>query len=294
MLQPPRRATGVAGRLRPGAPPTDADRRTLLASTLDDAVAGLFPGRRGRALRLCLLPFARRFAREVEEADAVASRRGLAAAGRLLLDAYAGPLAIDGDAAVPSRGPLLIVSNHPGTVDAPALMAALARRPDLRIIALDRPFLRAIPGLARHLLYVGDADRQGLLRRGADHLRAGGAILTFPAGTIEPDPALRPEAALASLASWSRSPAVLTRLVPATVIVPVAVSGVLSTRALRSPVVQRLSAADRELGAATWQLIRRDRSIRPRLRFGDPLPRHPDAAALDSAMRALLTAQPGD
>lgn len=280
-----------------------AQHRALLTATLDDAIAGLLPtdpdlsdaaaarDRRRRSLaRVALTPFARRFSHEVEAADALAGRLGLAAAGRLILDAYAGELRVHNAAAVPARGPLLVVANHPGTVDAPALMVALARRPDLRIIALDRPFLRALHGVGRHLLYVGPAsgDRGSLLRMAADHLRGGGSLLSFPAGHIEPDPALHPEAAAASLSAWSRSTELLARLVPGTAVVPAAVSGVLSMKALGSRRVRRLRPEDRELGAAIWQLVRHDRSITPQVRFGGPLPMPTKASVIAGAMAELL------
>ena len=45
---------------------------------------------------------------------------------------------------------------------------------------------------------------------------------------------------------------------------------------------------DRELAAATLQILLRDRTIRPRLVVGEPLRGRPDAAALASAMTALI------
>jgi len=245
------------------------------------------------ALRLALTPFALRFRREVEDADAATGRLGLAAASELLLAAHSGPVEVRGLDGVPASGPLLVAANHPGGVDTPALMAALRTRPDLRVLALDRPFLRAVPHIAAHLLYVGDSaeGRGGLVRAAASHLRDGGALLTFPAGGIEPDPALRSADAVAAVARWSRSPELLARLAPGTTVLPAAVSGVLSERWLAHPLSRaRASVEDRELAAATLQLVRRDRSIRPRVAFGEPLRGRPDAvtAGLAEAMGALL------
>lgn len=291
--------------------------RVLLTSTLDDAVDGLLPrrtpppaprapasppaaaGRPGclrwaerRALRLALTPFARRFRHEMEAADAAIGRRGLASAGRLLLDAYSGPVTYSGLEHVPVRGPLIVAANHPGTVDTPALMVALATRPDLKILALDRPFLHAVPALAGRLLYVAEDGRGALVRLAAAHLRAGGALLTFPGGTIEPDPALRRPDAVASLATWSRSTELLARLAAGTAIVPAAVSGVLSRHALAAWPVRHRPAADRELAAAVWQVVRRDTTIRPAVTLGEPLRGRPDetTAHLEAAMKDLLSA----
>jgi 1-acyl-sn-glycerol-3-phosphate acyltransferase len=267
----------------------------LLSTTLDDAVTGLgahSPATKA-ALRLALLPFALRFRREVEAADAATGRLGLAAASELLLRAYSGPVTYVGLDGIPADGPLIVAANHPGGVDTPALMAALSARPDLRVLALDRPFLRAIPHIAAHLLYVGESAevRGDLVRRAASHLRAGGALLSFPAGESEPDPAVRNPDAVAAVARWSRSTELLARLAPGVTVLPVAVSGVLSERALAHPLSRaRASVEDRELAAATLQIVRRDRDIRPKVIFGEPLRGRPDAvgAALADAMAALL------
>lgn len=223
--------------------------------------------------------------------DAAVGRGGLTAGADLILSRYAGAVTIRGTGRVPDSGPLVVVANHAGTVDAPSLWRLLAVRDDLRIVALDRPFLHAIPHIASRLLYVdGDAHgRSGLVRRVADHLRAGGAVLTFPAGGIEPDPALRPDDALSSLATWGASVELLVRLVPGTAVLPVAVSGVISQRMLANPLARRRATpADRELAAATLQVLVRDRSIRPVVSAGEAMRGAPGTAEIRSAMAGLL------
>lgn len=196
---------------------------------------------------------------------------------------------------MPADGPLLAVANHPGTVDTLVVWRALAVRPDLLVIALDRPFLRAVPNIAGHLLYVADDghQRSRLVREAMRHLHDGGALLVFPAGETEPDPAVRPEAALAALADWSRSPELFARLVPGLPVLPMAVSGVLADWALRHPVARlRRSTEGRELAAATLQVVRGDRSVRPRVVVGEPLRGRPDGLTeeLRAAMAALFRA----
>lgn len=210
-----------------------------------------------------------------------------------MLARYSGPIDFDGLPRVPATGPLVAVANHPGTVDTPAVWQALAVRHDLRVIALDRPFLRAIPNMARHLLYVADDghQRSRLVREALSHLRGGGALLVFPAGETEPDPAVRPAAARASLTGWSRSPELFARLVPGVPVLPIAVSGVLAGWALRHPVARvRRTVEARELAAATLQVVTADRSIRPRVRVGEPLLGRPDQLTDDlrAAMIALM------
>lgn len=200
-------------------------------------------------------------------------------------------MTIRGAERVPPNGPLVVVANHPGTVDAMALWRLLAARDDLRIIALDRPLLQALPHLASRLLYVkGDAhERTGLVRRVADHLRSGGAVLTYPAGKIEPDPMLRLGDALTSLSTWGNGVELLARLVPGAAVLPVAVSGVISQRMLRNPLARwPATSSDRELAAATLQVLVHDRSINPVLSAGEPLRGAPGPAELRAAMVGLL------
>nr|NLI50923.1 glycerol acyltransferase [Propionibacterium sp.] len=265
-----------------------------MRSTLDDALRGLAPGLPPlprAAARTALLGFGRRFRREILDADAAVATGGLPAAADLLLTRYSGPVTVAGAERVPADGPLLAVANHPGTVDTLAVWRALAVRRDLRVIALDRPFLRAIPNIARHLLYVADDghQRSRLVREAMRHLRGGGALLVFPAGETEPDPAVRPEAALAALAGWSRSPELFARLVPGLPVLPLAVSGVLAERSLRHPVARlRRDPEARELAAATLQVVRADRSLRPRVLVGEPLRGRPDGLTED--LRATMAA----
>jgi len=92
----------------------------------------------------------------------------------------------------PREGPLLVVSNHPGAYDALVLLAALGRQ-DVMILAANRSFLRALPELGRHLLLLANDGRAGgqvaAVRQAFAHLKRGHAVLHFPAGRIEPDPA---------------------------------------------------------------------------------------------------------
>jgi hypothetical protein len=104
-------------------------------------------------------------------------------------------------------------------------------------------------------------------------LQQGGALLTFPAGAIEPDPAAagaRP--AVDSLQAWSASFALFARAVPQTRIVAAIVSQVMSADALRHPLTRwRRTAADREKLAATLQILWPPYQAMPaRVAFGAP------------------------
>jgi len=132
--------------------------------------------------------------------DRDVAEHGLPAAAQRALHRFGVALRIAGEA--PREGPCLVLANHPGAYDALALMSALARQ-DLRVLTADRQFLRALPGLSAHFLFVGDAagQRAGALKRATRHLRGGGALLHFPAGQIEPDADFEPEPAR-WLAPW--------------------------------------------------------------------------------------------
>jgi hypothetical protein len=264
---------------------------SLRDSSAADLLRGLGAGRAAPVLAGVARLAVGRFVADVTEMDSAIARGGLPAGADVVLSRYAGTVTIRGAGRVPPSGPLVVVANHPGTVDAPALWRLLAARDDLRIIALDRPFLHAVPHLESRLLYVkGDAHgRAGLVRGVVDHLRSGGAVLTFPAGTIEPDPVQRLGDALNSLATWGNGVELFVRLVPGAAVLPVAVSGVISQRMLLSQLARwRSTPRERELSAATLQVLVHDRSINPVLSAGEPMRGAPGTGELRSAMAALL------
>lgn len=229
----------------------------LTEATLDDLVAGFHLPSDAAVVRTLMRPLARRFATRIATFDDRVARAGLASGARSELPVFVRTLTTHGRDLVPAEGPLLIAANHPGVADALALTLALEARGDLKVVALDRPFLRALPGVASRLIWVDPAHPAGTLRPAREHLRQGGALLTFPAGGIEPDPVVAP-GAVESLARWSRSTDLLVRQVPGLRVQPVAVGGVLSAKALRTWFVRRArTRADREWTAATLQVILR-------------------------------------
>ncbi|RZL04379.1 MAG: glycerol acyltransferase [Rubrivivax sp.] len=243
-------------------PPTDLSERLDLLTRLnvDELLAstGLAFLRR-TPLRWLFWPAARRFAKLVHEFDNRVGEQGLAKGSEWLLLRMSGGLRVQGVDHLPATGPVFVLANHPGMTDTVALFVSLARRPDLRVIALDRPFLRALPHVARQLILLpeDEAGRWSVVRAGVKHLKQGGALLTFPAGEIEPDPGVfGRRAAIDSLKNWSDSHAVFGRLVPQTRIVPAIVSHVLSVRAQTNPLTRwRRTAQDREKLAAALQVM---------------------------------------
>lgn len=213
----------------------------LIQFNIQDLLAsfGLENLRFGRKLVevLCWLP-ARRFANQMADFDRRVGDEGLHQGSQSTLERYVSRLDVVGLEHVPSKGPLLVLSNHPGMSDTLALFSSLSR-PDLRIVASERPFLHALTNVSRQLIYVPDepGKRMGVVRSVVSHLRRGGAALTFPAGEIEPDPACMP-GAIDSLKSWSESIAVFARLVPETRLLVAIVSGVIWPASLVHPLTR--------------------------------------------------------
>jgi 1-acyl-sn-glycerol-3-phosphate acyltransferase len=239
-------------------------------NALDMAKAFKLPRLHSLVGRFFSIP-ARRITATVFQYDRLVGSEGLAAGSLWLLEQFTRSVAVG--TPLPAHGPLLIVGNHPGMVDAMAICAQV-HRDDLRILAAERPLLRLLPNVLAHLIFVPDDPqrRSSALRAAASHLRAGGSLLIFPGGHIEPDPALHPDAANC-LQNWSDSLDLLARLVPDLTIVPAATSGVISANALRHP-LSRLyrSAEQREWVAATLQvMLPRYRDTHVTLRFGEPI-----------------------
>lgn len=180
-------------------------------------------------LRLLFRKPAQVFARHVIAYDETVGEKGIVEGGWNLTRRYDKDLRIIGADRIPESA-FLALSNHPGMTDTVALFAAL-NRDDLRIIALDRPFLNALPHTTSHLFYVYDdpAKRMTLVRQVSAHLKKGGAILTFPAGHIEPDPDVYPGAA-ESLKDWTDSVGVFIRMAPDAAILPVLVRNVVAKK----------------------------------------------------------------
>jgi hypothetical protein len=228
------------------------------------------------ALESILWRSADRFARLAAKFDRITSREGFRLALRDLASSLTDGIVLEGLEHVPAEGPLLILSNHPGTVDSVALGASL-NRDDLNIVATGFPFLRNLPHTSRHLIYVDPRAPSNVcaVRAAIDHLRQGGAVLLFPAGRVEPDPAIA-SAALPTLESWSRSVELFLRRVPETRTVVAIVSGVLYPIFLLNPLFALWKGIrDRAMVAGVSQLAvqflwRGAFRTRPRISFDTP------------------------
>ena len=243
---------------------------------------------------------AHRFARLAAEFDRRVALEGLTAAMRWLLPMFVSETRVYGLEHVPTSGPLVIASNHPGSYDGIVIGAHLGRD-DLRVPVSDVPVLRHLRATAPHLIYthLGDDShaRISAARESVRHLRAGGALLVYAAGKVEPDPAVLPGAREA-LQDWSGSLAWFSRQVPEAVLVVTIVSDVLAASCLRSPVTRlRKELRRKQFLAETAQigqqiLFGRRFPLTPEVRFGRPLRAEDLGGGRDpEAARAAIVAE---
>ena len=223
---------------------------------------------------------ARRFATLMAEVDRRVALNGIAAAARWLLTQLVTGIDARGTEHIPPGGPVLIASNHPGAYDVVALIAGIGRD-DLKIIASGVPFTRSLIATSPHLIYVnpdnpGAPDRMAAIRAGIRHLQAGGALLIYPTGIVDPDPDIAPGLE-ESIGTWSGSLDIFLRRTPQARVVPTIVSGVLSPRYLRNPLV-KIPKTDwekrklAEMIQVSWQMIaNKPIDLSPRLTFGGPV-----------------------
>jgi hypothetical protein len=209
------------------------------------------------------------------EFDSAIATHGLVTASRLTAQNYVDDIRIFGRDRIPSSA-FLALSNHPGMTDTLSLFIAL-NRPDLKIIALDRPFLTALPNMSKQLAYVTDdaGSRFKLIRQLSAHLRNGGAALTFPGGHIEPDPDIQ-KGAVDSLSLWTDSAGIFIRMAPETAVLPVLVRGVIRKKTAFHPLTYlRRARQEREKLAAALQLLAhvmlKKRDVHVRVQIGNPI-----------------------
>lgn len=213
----------------------------LRARILDEIGAALGLPRTGR-LRYLIRPWlwlpASRFARIAARFEAQVPGSGLPGGARQMCADLSLNVTLCGQPDLPAQGPVLVVSNHPGAYDSIAIVARIPR-PDLKVLVSDVPFFRALPHTSQRFIFVppGVSARMGALRSAVEHLKAGGTLMLFPYGDVEPDPAFMPGAREA-IGDWSPSVEVLLRKVPQAVLQIVIASNVLLPQFVHSPVVR--------------------------------------------------------
>ena len=251
----------------------------LRQSILDDIFKD-FTDLRKKWLRSLIEPLvwfsANRFAGMAAKFDNNITQFGL----RQALSEFAAPfiqnVEIDGSQYIPQDGPLLIVSNHPGAIDSIAIGASLPRD-DLNIMATRFPLLQRLPSASQRFIFIDPHAPVNLtgVRATISHLRSGGAVLIFPSGRVEPDPAILPYAQ-AALQNWSPSIELFLRKVPETQVMVTIVSGVLSPIFLHNPLIHLWRGVRDPLAIAevtqvvTQMLLKKHFRMKPRISFDIP------------------------
>jgi hypothetical protein len=257
---------------------TPSNVETLTQINLDDLISSFGWQNHpflARLLRRTFISTPQKFAHQMVEFDSAIRAHGLVEASRLTMQNYVDDLRIFGRDRIPASA-FLALSNHPGMTDTLSLFISLDR-PDLKIIALDRPFLNALPNMSRQLAYVTEDSgaRFTLIRQISAHLRNGGAALTFPAGQIEPDPDVQDDA-IESLCAWTDSAGVFIRLAPEVPVLPVLVRGVIRAKTAHHPLTYlKRARAEREKLAAALQMLAhvmfRKKDVHVRVQIGNPI-----------------------
>ncbi len=231
----------------------------------------------GKLIGGALASPANRLAELVENFDQLVAHSGLHEASRRFLDRFVRYFEVEGIDQVPTDGPLLIASNHPGMVDG-LLVAASLPRPDLKIVVSGMPLFANLKAMKDHFILVSrnTFERLAVVRSVIRHLQDGGAVLIFPRGLIEPDPQVL-SGATESLTRWSPSLEVMLRRVPQAHVSVTIIRGVLSSWSLRNPLTRlRKNLHDKQVIAEITQAVQhlflpRTLSIAPKLNYAPPM-----------------------
>ena len=217
------------------------------------------------------------FSNLIANLDTIIGRDGIVAAAKFALPELCRPADALGQESIPASGPLVIASNHPGTYDAFSIISNLPRN-DVKLIVSSIPFFQNLPHASQHFIFAthNTNDRTNVIRQSIRHLQAGGALLIFPSGRIDPDPSVLP-GAVDGLRRWSRSIEVFLRKVPQANLVLTVASGVLSGKFI-DHFIPRMFKNDHERRRITEfmqvisQMVRLEPlDLYPKVSFAEPL-----------------------
>jgi len=251
----------------------------------------------GRLLRLLMGGQAERLARIAIGYDDEIGRAGLAAGGRWLVPHFVAGYDADGVERIPAEGPLLIVSNHPAALDG-FLISSFVERRDFKVVVGEIPVWKYLPNFCSHAIWspkaADTAGRMQTVRNAVRHLESGGALLTFPRGTIEPDPSFMADPDV-DFGKWSRSLEIFLNRVPQTRVLVTMVSGVIAPQAARNILTwSRRGRGEKQRLAFMYQFIRQTITgkelygLRPRVTFGELLSTATHGEVMPEIQRSAL------
>ena len=220
----------------------------------------------------------RRFTELAVDLDCVVEQEGIPGGARWLLPRFVEGHSAQGVENIPLAGPLVIASNHPASIDSILISAYVPRR-DYKVIIGEIPFFKNLPNIRMNAIFApaptDSMGRMQVIRDVIHHLKNDGAILIFPRGGIESDPAWMPHPD-AEFHHWSRSLEIFLKHVPHTQVLVTIVSGVISKAAMYHPITWfRRARPDRQRLAFMYQFIRQMIAgkevfgLTPRVTFGD-------------------------
>jgi hypothetical protein len=266
----------MVDQLAPRPPKVEEFTDALFAQLMD--VMGINrPNWISRCIFFLLKSPVKRMSRLLVELDGNTAQNGWNSAVNQFRDNFISEVNLLGEEKIPRQGPLMVVCNHPAAYDV-AIVAAAILRDDLKIMASDVPIVHMLPNVTEHLIPVpyDIPSRMQTVRSTLRHLQNDGAVLLFPRGDVEPDPAVSPGAEL-SLAGWSPSIELFLRKVPQTITVVAIASGILSKSWFKNPMInlwkkyeQRQKVA--EIFQISFQLLTgKIPNVKPKVSFSAPL-----------------------
>ena len=258
----------------------DADIRKLSNAVIGEIFLALGFSKTGTAYRTFGWIFrkpADRLSTIGVSADRLIATDGFASASAWMLTHWCSHVTGRGAQTIPTKGPLLVISNHAGSYDTFVITSQLGRE-DLKLISSDVPFLKNLPNANSHIIFLSDKtqDRMTAARAGIRTLKEGGALLLYGTGLIDPDPEVYPDAE-AWIDKWLPSIDLFLRAVPETKVVLSIVSGVVAKRWARHPITwfKRIDWPKRRL-AEFSQVIQQllfpgNLTLQPHISFSTPV-----------------------
>jgi len=224
-------------------PPITIDEHAIkLRELIIDEIIYAFSGKRSKISHRLVAPLLRipagHFGRIAAEFYEKVNTLGVSEGARATLPRFNHIVTARGIERIPQKGPLLIVSNHPGGLDSLGIVSCIPRN-DLKVLVSDVKFMRLFDIRQRYCIYVSFEAIGGMvaLRDAIDHLRSGGALLVFAHGDVEPESECLPGAREA-IKDWSPSLEIMLRKVPETSIQIISASGAVLPRFLNSPITR--------------------------------------------------------